>query len=238
MDKKYSKWLSLVLTGAVWALLCFSSIHAATTNVPADQPTIKAGIDAAKSGDTVLVADGVYSGAGNRDISLSGKQLVIVSESGPEATIIDCGGSQSEPHRGFLFDSGEDSTTILRGFTIQNGYGSAGGPRGELVGGGILIRSSSPTIENCILRGNKANHGAGLFCQTSSSLIRSCVFDGDTAETFPTLGGGASLTGNSSVEFSNCVFRNNWSSSGGGIYCDSSFVELINCAFDTNWAAG
>lgn len=238
MSRTLQKLFYGEITGLLLAALCLSSSHAATINVPADQPTIQAGINAANAGDTVLVADGTYSGDGNRDISLQGKQLVIMSENGPESTIIDCGGSQPEPHRGFLFNSGEDTTTVLSGFTIQNGYGPPDGPRGELVGGGISIRSSSPTIENCILRGNKANNGAGLFCRSSSSLIRNCLFDGDTAETFPTLGGGASLTGNSSIEFSDCDFRKNCSSSGGGIYCDSSFMELTNCAFDTNLAAG
>lgn len=37
-----------------------SPAFSATIHVPADQPTIQAGVNAAASGDTVLVAPGVY----------------------------------------------------------------------------------------------------------------------------------------------------------------------------------
>jgi len=40
---------------------------AATINVPADQPTIQAAVTAAASGDTILLADGTYTGSGNVD---------------------------------------------------------------------------------------------------------------------------------------------------------------------------
>jgi hypothetical protein len=59
-----------------------------------DAPTISAGEDSAAHGDTLLLADGLYSGAGNKDTYVFNKRVIFRSESGdPEACIIDCGGS-------------------------------------------------------------------------------------------------------------------------------------------------
>ena len=43
-------------------------VLAATTNVPGDFATIQEGIDASITGDTVIVASGIYRGDGNRDL--------------------------------------------------------------------------------------------------------------------------------------------------------------------------
>ena len=85
------------------SVLIYNHGLSAVINVPADYPNIQQGIDASSNGDTVLVADGIYSGNGNRDITFGGKQIVLKSANGPENTIVDCQGDQWNPRKGFLF---------------------------------------------------------------------------------------------------------------------------------------
>jgi len=81
---------------------------AAILHVPSQYPTIQAGIGGAVHGDTVLVANGIYTGPGNRDIDFVGKAILVTSRDGPDVTIIDCQGDSLDPHRGFYFHHGED----------------------------------------------------------------------------------------------------------------------------------
>ena len=96
---------------------------AAIINVPTDQPTIQAGIDAAVNGDTVLVAAGVYTGDGNRDMDFGGKLIVVKSELGSAVTTINCEGTETERHRAFRFGNSEDRSAVVDGFTFTNGTG-------------------------------------------------------------------------------------------------------------------
>lgn len=52
---------------------------------------IQAALDAAESGDRILVAAGRYAGDGNRSLVFRGKALELESLDGPLATMIDCG---------------------------------------------------------------------------------------------------------------------------------------------------
>ncbi|MFH1724261.1 MAG: right-handed parallel beta-helix repeat-containing protein [Elusimicrobiota bacterium] len=74
------------LAGALLLALAGSAL-AATLNVPGDYPTIQAGIDAAQSGDTVLVAPGDYTE------SVALKAEVALRGSGAEATTLRGDGS-------------------------------------------------------------------------------------------------------------------------------------------------
>ena len=90
--------MKTLLTFAAVMLLAFSA-HSITIHVPGDRSTIQAGIDGAVDGDTILVADGTYTGDGNKDIDFTGKAIVVISENGTENCVIDC----EDDGRGFIF---------------------------------------------------------------------------------------------------------------------------------------
>jgi hypothetical protein len=148
----------------------------ATIRVPGDWPTMQEAIDTAQTGDTVLVGDGIFTGDGNYDIDLLGKSIVIKSENGPAHTIIDCNGSPDSHHRGFNFAGGEDSATIIDGFTIKNGY--------SVSGGAVYAVSSSPSIRNCIFQRNTGStSGGAIRLKGSSSRIENCTFVANSSPT-------------------------------------------------------
>jgi len=72
-----------------------------------DVPTIQDAIAVLDYDDVIELADGVYTGPGNRDLHNSEKSFAIVSQSGdPTACIIDCESTEEDPHFGIIFDGG------------------------------------------------------------------------------------------------------------------------------------
>ncbi len=205
----------ITLAVLVLFILSPTAAAAAVIHVPGDQPTIQAGIDAASPGDTVLVANGTYTGPGNRDLDFNGKSIIVTSEDGPETCIIDCDGLG----RGFLFHSGEDEDAVVQGFTIRNGYLTDGS------GAGIRITTgSSPVINGCILTGNNAVYPrSGGAVWADSGLISDCIIQNNRADA----GGGLSLGGDAVIH--NCLILNNWADeAGGGVVTGSSGMPTLS----------
>ena len=174
--------------GLAIALFAPLPVFADTIRVPAESPTIQGAIDVAVNGDTVLVAPGTYL----ENINLNGKAIRITSESGPAVTMIDGGGLDSVVR----IENGEDSNTILQGFTIQNGDGGADS------GGGLHIDLASPTIIGNRIVNNTGCAGTGVMVVGAApvtipeiTLFKGNVIDGnanyaDTSLCSGTIGGG------------------------------------------------
>ncbi|MBD3336097.1 MAG: hypothetical protein GF355_11340 [Candidatus Eisenbacteria bacterium] len=177
----------------VLAALAVSPAFAATYVVrpdgTGDFPTIQAAISAAVDGDVIELGDGVFTGGGNRDLDYMGKAITIRSESGIPATcVIDCEGSEADPHRGFFFHSAEGLDSELAAVTVRNGYAPAE-PTGFSDGGGVFCYSgSSPTIRECILENNYAGSGGAIsFYDYSTARLLNCTIRWNAA------GGGAGI---------------------------------------------
>ena len=208
--------------------------------VPSEYPTIQAAIDSASDGDMVLVADGIYTGTGNKELTWNGneKHITVMSANGPDSCIIDLEGSG----RAFTFISGlgDDAIWItpedvIEGFTISNGSSSS-------YGGAIYCyygyqNDVSPTISNCVFKNNTAVYGGAITIDGGSSTITNCVFDSNSADY-----GGAvyigSAGGDSGPLFQNCTFLDNsadlhWNGQGGAFYL-SNISTSANCRIWNN----
>jgi predicted outer membrane repeat protein len=165
-------------------------------------PTIQAAIDGASEGATIVLGEGVFSGPGNRDIDLQGKSLRIAGIVGATGTIIDCEGSEAEPHRGFIFDQSDTPETGIVGITIT--HACAPGP--DRLGGAVRIVNSSPTLRDCIFTDNRARAGGAVSCEdTAFPMIVGCTFARNEADQ-----GGAIIASNTSApEVARCTFAEN-----------------------------
>jgi len=239
---------------ALAVLICSFQIgHAKIIHVPADSSTIQGGINGAVDGDTVLVATGHYY----ERISFYGKGILVTSNfifdndtTTIDSTIIDAdtlvlGVTDKGSVVTFPWDS--DSTSVINGFTLQNGIGTLGF-RGRYGGGIYCIIYSSPKISNNRITHNSADFGGGICCYYSGPLIINNLIsynsDGgilcwgtegagvikNNIITFNSgyIGGGVSCYHHSSPLINNNTIANNYASGeGGGISCTDHSSPLI-----------
>jgi hypothetical protein len=143
-----------------------------TITVPDDHKSIQAAINAASSGDIVLVKPGTYyellvmkdgvkvvsdsADGGDELVPVEGAMLKLPHRT--LRTIIDGSGTTPSKHGMFDFDPGLGRNTVIDGFTIQNLPTQNHHIPGHAHG--LNVRGASPVITNCLIR-NIGSTGIG-----------------------------------------------------------------------------
>jgi hypothetical protein len=189
--------------------------------VPEDFKTIQAAIDSSRNRDTVLVAPGRYY----ENVRFNGRSIVLTSRFALTHDVADIARTLLDGSRPRHADTatvvtiadGEDSTTVLQGFTITGGAGTvwfdAAGHELFREGGGVLCDLSSPTIQFNRIEGNSASAvgkgqrsagGGGIRCGFAEPTIQNNVIRDNTGR----YGAGIVLFHSASVVRNNVIAEN------------------------------
>ncbi|MGB6222995.1 choice-of-anchor Q domain-containing protein [Haloferula sp.] len=226
--------------------------------------TLNDALNGAVSGQTILVAKGSYfpdegGGASDGDRNASFRLIrgVIIQGGYPNGggprnlaaneTILsgdidqnDAGAPAGNNSYTVVNGSNTGPAAVLDGFTITAGLANAN--EGEFddpvnAGGAIHINDGSPTILNCILRGNFAlTGGAGMVIENSDPRFINCVVSGNKT---PNFGGGFHNRSGSAPRFLNTTFSGNSAGSNGGAVNNFGARPVFtNCIVWNNEANG
>lgn len=233
------------------SLYCFSQDERGKIiNVPDDYETIQEAIIAAHPNDMVLVAEGTY----NENIRFYGKPIIVASEfildgkSSHIANTVIKGSEISPQHMRatVLFIDGEDTTSVLNGFTITGGHGVKNETYQLTCGGGIYTNNAGSKIINNIIKGNNVINelaaGGGVCCLSDDgeeywTIIENNMIHNNNLQSsgYAAFGGGMaiminSVIRNNLIEFNTCKNANH-NAYGGGIEIrnlnDNTIVSII-----------
>jgi predicted outer membrane repeat protein len=186
----------------------------------ADCPSIQAAVEAANSGDIIVLAPATYPGLND----ITGKVLTLRSQDPNDPvivahTIIDC---QNGRYYAFSVVAAGNTHLTLAGLTICNGSinGSSGGA--------VQCEGADLDAINCTFRNNTAELQGAVYCRDNHARFVGCTFSGNTSEK---MYGGAIYCAGSQLDLVNCSFKAN---KGCALEAQDSQVTLTDCTFQNN----
>lgn len=197
-------------------------------------------INSANAGDSIFVAKGVYQPNLNSSFVMKDGVKIFGGFVGTETSLsmrVFTAGDSSilQGNGASVIDNVGNyltSTMELDGFVITGGKSQDGG--------GMHNYGISPTIANCIFRGNKATrYGGGISIQSPNTppfRLTNCIFQGNEAGDT----GGGLFAIYVDVNFANCLFSNNVAPKGTQIttgYTEGSVTNMTLIGNDNGSSA-
>ncbi|MDP7030402.1 MAG: hypothetical protein QF733_09300 [Phycisphaerales bacterium] len=136
-----------------------------------DHASIQGALDAVGSGSTITVMPGTYVGP----LDFDGSSVTLVSQDGPEVTIIDAN------QQGTAITLMGHENGSIEGFTITGGYnniGSAFKINGSPTIANCIIRDNTATSNYCVLSSGEPTFSGTLFCSNDPNNIAVTWVDG------------------------------------------------------------
>lgn len=194
----------------------------------------------ANSGDQIWVKSGTYAGP----ITLvNGVKLIggfagtetLASQSNPATNVTVLDGGDADR---VIYSSGHSNSTVVRGFTVQNGLDS-----GLDGGGAVYLENSNTVFVNCTFKDNVAAYFGGVIAlratsSTTSNFVNCKFFDNGTGSgtSVQPIGGGVLFAHSGTVRFSNCLFHNNKAGEAGVAFATDGMGYFNNCTMANNQA--
>ncbi len=249
-----TRWLavgiSLALAGFASAATYYVSPTGNNTN-PGTQAkplkTIQTALDKSHSGDTIILENGTYTGAGDVDLAVGNTTVTIESLNGAASTIIECAGSTNTNHAAFAFSScgTASAPVVLQGLTIKDAYTQNSAvslsasdlslSSVEFInnnGGALLLDSKSvASAISCSFTSNVGEYG-GAANSGGSLSFTNCTLQMNSAYE-----GAAVCNGGGYLSFQGCTITLNSTSFGGAVYNNSGVTEMSGCTVSNNTAS-
>lgn len=215
-------WITIVI---IMGALC----SGATLHVPGDYPTIQEALDAASTGDTVLVASGTY-----REPLLWPDLETLTLEGETQAAEVLVRGTNTA--RALTRVGDEFISMTISELTFADGKPISG------TGGGLHIVNADLLMQRCIIRDNLSEHeGGGAYFANCHVAIEGCRFQANQTgvQSYWTGDGLAAYFTNCTGSVANSVIRDhtNWYMNGAG-FCANGNVDFTHNLFERNVQEG